>query len=59
MFLEKNPFPYLRQDQFAGDGEGNIIFLDQTIPADKKEWLKKEYMKWWNEREKEREELWA
>ncbi len=52
MFIEVKPFPYLKQDQFAGRGDGEIFFLDKSIPEEKKEWLRKEYKKWWDEREK-------
>lgn len=53
MFFERNPFPYLKQEQYAGKGNGEIVFLDKTIPENEKEWLKTEYKKWWEEREKE------
>lgn len=54
MFIEPHPFPYLRQDQYAGRGLGEIIFLDPEIPEDQKEWLRKEYKIWWEERTEER-----
>lgn len=53
MFIDANPFPYLEQKQFAGDGLGNIIFLDKSIPEEKKDWLRKEYREWWKKREEE------
>ena len=54
MFIEPHPFPYLKPGQFAGRGNGEIVFLDKDIPEDKKEWLREEYKKWWDERQKER-----
>ena len=52
MFIDPNPFPHLKQEQFAGLGKGEILFLDKSIPEDKKDWLRQEYKKWWEEREK-------
>lgn len=52
MFIEPNPFKYLKPGQYAGLGNGEIVFLDKDIPDEKKEWLKKEYKKWWEEKEK-------
>ena len=54
MFIEPNPFPYLKQEQFAGRGNGEIIFLDKTIPDADKEWLRREYKKWWDNRKEKR-----
>ena len=53
MFIEPHPFPYLEQGRFAGRGNGEIVFLDPEIPEEKKEWLREEYKKWWEEREAE------
>ncbi len=52
MFIEVKPFPYLKQDQFAGRGDGEIFFLDKSIPEEKKEWLRKEYKKCWTSEKK-------
>lgn len=54
MFIDSNPFPYLERDQYAGTGNGNIVFLDDSIPDEKKDWLRQEYKKWWDKREEER-----
>ena len=53
MFVDPNPFPYLRQDQFVGFGLGEIYFTDDSIPEDKKEWLRAEYKKWWDKEQEE------
>lgn len=53
MIIDPKPFKYLEPEQYAGKGNGEIVFLDDTIPEDKKEWLKKEYKKWWNECQKD------
>ena len=50
MFIDPNPFPYLKYGQYAGTSDGNILFLDKSIPEEKKEWLRKEYKKWWKEK---------
>lgn len=54
MFVETHPFPYLKSGQYAGRGDGTIVFLDKNIPDEKKEWLREEYKKWWDEREEEK-----
>lgn len=54
MLINPNPFPHLEQIQFAGLGNGEIVFLDKTIPEAKKEWLRQEYRKWWEEQQQER-----
>ena len=52
-WLEINPFPYLKPGQYSGlKGNGEITFLDPSIPEDKKKWLKEEYKKWWEENQK-------
>ncbi len=53
MLTEPQPFPYLEQGQYAGRGDGEIIFPDPEIPEEKKEWLRIEYKKWWKERQAE------
>jgi hypothetical protein len=39
-----------RQLLYAGDGLANIIFLDKSIPEEKKARLREEYRKWWEKR---------
>lgn len=56
MIIDENPFPYLKPGQYAGRGFGEIVFLDDSIPEDKKEWLRKKYKEWW-EKEKKNAEL--
>ncbi len=43
MWIDPIPFPYLKQEQFAGLGDGEIYFLDKTIPEEKKNWLREKY----------------
>lgn len=43
MWIDPIPFPYLKQEQFTGLGDGEIYFLDKTIPEEKKNWLREEY----------------
>ena len=54
MLVDPHPFPYLKLGQYAGKGNGEIVFLDPEIPEEKKEWLREEYRKWWKERWEER-----
>ena len=53
MFIEKDPFPYLKSGQYAGLSNGEIVILDKTIPKDKVEQIKAEYKKWWKKRQRE------
>ena len=55
MFIDKNPFPYLEEGQYAGRGFGEIIFLDDSIPEEKKKWLRQKYKEWWEEEQKKDE----
>ena len=54
MYIEPHPFPYLKPGQYADLGNGEICFLHESVPEEKREWLRIEYGKWWKEREEER-----
>ncbi len=53
MFIEPKPFPYLEQDQFVGNAVGDIVYFEDSVPEEKREWLRDEYKKWWKERQEE------
>ncbi|MBR2660942.1 MAG: hypothetical protein IKE15_06015 [Clostridia bacterium] len=54
MYIEPKPFPYLNIGQYADLGNGDIIFLDDAIKESDREELKKQYKKWWDERQSEK-----
>lgn len=54
MIIDSDPFTLLEQWQYAGTGDGNIIFLDKSIPDEEKELIRVEYRKWWEKKQKTR-----
>ena len=54
MLVDPHPFPYLKSGDYIGLAFGEIVILDKTMPEDKKNWIKAEYKKWWDEKQRQK-----